>query len=335
MTILLTGATGFVGRNLLLSLLKEKKYDAIFLPVRDVSKLKEQLRQEGYDSVPPEVKAFRSEADDWKLNEDAARATHVVHAAGVIFARTRVEYWQTNTEGTLRLFRALKNPSQIVVLSSLAAAGPSSAKHVRREEQAEAPVTWYGQSKLEMERQLAQEFSGWPYICLRPPMIFGARDHATLPLFKMVKKPIHFKAGFRTKQYSVLAVDDLSKAILVALNSPLPQKGQSYFVAHREVITDKDLLRKAASVCGQPSRILAVPQTVLKLASRLIDSIPTWRTTIPSLSVDRAKEIWPNRWVVSTEKFEKDFGWSAQISFTDALRQTREWYLQSGQLPSH
>jgi dTDP-D-glucose 4,6-dehydratase len=121
----------------------------------------------------------------------------------------------------------------------------------------------------------------------------------------------------------------------VALNSPLPQKGQSYFVAHREVITDKDLLRKAASVCGQPSRILAVPQTVLKLASRLIDSIPTWRTTIPSLSVDRAKEIWPNRWVVSTEKFEKDFGWSAQISFTDALRQTREWYLQSGQLPSH
>lgn len=40
-------------------------------------------------------------------------------------------------------------------------------------------------------------------------MIFGARDHATLPLFKMVHKPVHFKAGFNTKYYSVLSVEDL------------------------------------------------------------------------------------------------------------------------------
>lgn len=92
-----------------------------------------------------------------------------------------------------------------------------------------------------------------------------------------------------------------------------------YFVAHNAVITDRDLLRSVAEVCGCKSRVLAVPQWALKLASHMVDSIPTWRTTIPSLSVDRAKEIWPDRWVVSSASFEKDFGWTARMPFREAL----------------
>ncbi len=330
MTLLITGATGFVGRNLLLKVLEQKQYETVWVPVRSLKKFREQMAQEGFADLPPALRAFEGDAGNWNLG-DAAQADHIVHSAGVIFARTREEYWETNVEGTLRLFRALKSPKKTVVLSSLAAAGPSSPESPRLEGQVESPVTWYGQSKLEMERRLVNEFGSWPYLCLRPPMIFGPRDHATLPLFKMVTKPVHFKAGFNTKYYSVLSVEDLADAILAVLDKPMPKR-RTYFVAHNEVITDRDLLRCAAEVCGRPSRVVAVPQWALKLASRLIDSIPTWRTTIPSLSVDRAKEIWPDRWVVSSDAFEKDFGWSAQMPFPEALRQTREWYIRSGQL---
>lgn len=329
MDLLLTGCTGFVGRNLLLSVLRSKRYAKIYLPVRSRDKLKQQLVQDGYPEMPKEIHAIESSASDWRLG-DAASAEHVVHSAGVIFARTKPEYWDTNTEGTIRLFKALKAPKKIVVLSSLAAAGPSREGEPREESQKESPVTWYGQSKLEMEQRLAAEFGHLPYVCLRPPMIFGPRDHATLPLFKMVRKPVHFKAGFRTKRYSVLSVEDLCEAILTALDKPAPRR--IYFVAHRDVITDRELLKDAASVCGQRSRIVAVPQWALKLASRLVDHIPTWRTTIPSLSVDRAKEIWPDRWVVNSSAFEKDFGWVARQPFRQALERTRDWYLQSGQL---
>lgn len=331
MKLLLTGSTGFVGRNFLLTLLEKNAYETIYLPVRSVAKLKEQFVQEGYSELPASVRAFEGDASDWNLGE-AASAEHVVHAAGVIFARTQAEYRETNTEGTIRLFKSLRNPERVVVLSSLAAAGPSSAAQARREDQVESPVTWYGQSKLEMERRLAKEFPTSPYICLRPPMIFGPRDHATLPLFKMVGKPVHFKAGFYTKHYSVLSVDDLSEAIVAALGRPFPKNGRAYFVAHSQVITDRELLREAAKVCGQPSRVLAVPQWILKLVSQVVDNIPTWRTTIPTLSVDRAKEIWPTRWVVCSDSFEADFHWSARIPFPDALRQTRDWYIKSGQL---
>ncbi len=331
MELLLTGATGFVGRNFLLSILKLKKYSRIFAPVRDPERLRGLLKQDGLSNLPPELEIIRASAQDWNLGP-AANVEHVVHAAGVIFARTREEYWDTNVEGTVRLLKALRNPAQVVVLSSLAAAGPSRAGAPRLESDSASPVTWYGQSKLEMEKRIREEFPKVPCICLRPPMIFGPRDHATLPLFKMVRKPVHFKAGFRTKYYSILSVEDLVAGIERALESPAIAGMRTYFIAHPEVITDRQLLAGAAQVCGTTSRVLAVPQFLLKAASRVVDHIPTWRTTIPSLSVDRAKEIWPDHWVVSSQAFERDFGWRASVPFLESLKRTRDWYIRTGQL---
>ena len=330
MRLLLTGSTGFVGRNFLLGALASGRYDKIYLPVRSLTKFRAQMKQD--DLAPhPALHPFESSAENWNLG-DAAQAEHVVHGAGVIFARTWPEYSDTNVQGTVRLFEALKKPQKVVVLSSLAAAGPNATALARVERDTSAPVTWYGKSKLEMERVLAERFSHVPYLLLRPPMIFGPRDHATLPLFKMVRKPVHFKAGFTRKYYSVLSVEDLAEAIGMALEKPWAGNGRVYYVAHPDSITDRQLLQDAASVCGRPSRILSVPQPLLKLASRLIDTIPTWRTTIPSLSVDRAKEIWPNRWVVSATAFERDFGWGARVPFKESLDRTRAWYLRTGQL---
>ncbi len=331
MKLLITGVTGFVGRNILLEALQQKQYEKIYLPVRSAAKLRQQLEQEGFATLPEQVQPIESSALHWNLGE-AATSEHVIHAAGVIFARTREEYWDTNVEGTLRLFRELKNPTKVVVLSSLAAAGPCEGEAARKEGEVDSPVTWYGRSKMEMEQRLAQEFGSVPYVSLRPPMIFGPRDAATLPLFKMVRKPIHFKAGLHTKYYSFLSVEDLVAAVFMALSKPLAPGKRTYYVAHGTVVTDRELLKAAAEACGRPSRVLPVPQWALKLASRMVDSIPTWRATIPSLSVDRAKEIWPQRWVASSEAFERDYDWSARTNFNDSLRNTREWYVQSGQL---
>jgi len=68
------------------------------------------------------------------------------------------------------------------------------------------------------------------------------------------------------------------------------------------------------------------------MASKVIDTIPTWRASIPTLSVDRAKEIWPNRWVVSPSSFEDKFGWRAKEEFLPALKATRDWYVKTNQL---
>ncbi len=332
MKLLITGSTGFVGRNYLLSALASGKYQTIYLPVRSTAKLAKQFEEDGFPSIPSSIRVLEGSLSEVDFGE-AAFSDHVVHSAGVIFARSQKEYFETNVAGTLRLFESLDPKAKIVVLSSLAAAGPSGSAP-RSESDAEAPLTWYGKSKLEMEKKLREDFSDRAYICLRPPMIFGPRDHATLPLFKMVQKPVHFKPGFKDKVFSVLSVDDLSRAIQAALDGKFQAGKRAYYVAHSQTITDRDILREAARACSVKSRIWVVPQGLLRLVSQVIDTIPTWRTTIPTLSVDRAKEIWPDRWEVNSKAFERDFVWSAKTSFRDSVQSSRDWYVRTRQIPA-
>lgn len=334
MKLLLTGATGFVGRNLLLKALAEKRYDEIILPVRSPQKLLEQFQFDGFDAIPPTVRLIVGAAPDWNLS-GVGPVEHVVHSAGVLAGRHLDEYVRTNVEGTSSLLRQLEDPKKIVVLSSLAAAGPCGADELCKLENGEpTPVTWYGHSKLQMERMLAREFAHLPYVCLRPPMVLGARDQASLPLFKMVRGPVRFKPGFRSKHYSFIGVGDLVNAIFAALDGKdwdtLEQR--IFFVGHSAPITDRELIASAAVALARKGVLLCLPQSFLKVVSRIVESVEPWRKAIPNLSADRAKEIWPDRWVISSEAFQKRFGWRPTQDIRTVLKETGDWYVRTGQL---
>ncbi len=334
MRLLLTGATGFVGRNVLLTALREARYTEILVPVRSREKLRAQFLGDGFDTVPSIVTPIITSAPDWKL-DGIGKVDHVIHSAGVIFARTREEYFRTNVEGTLSLLRKLEKPGRVLLLSSQAAAGPCRGTRTLKEGDPESPLTWYGESKLEMERLVAAEFPLLDYLSLRPPMIFGPRDQATLPLFKMVRRPLHFKPGFRSKYYSYVSVQDLVTAIFAALDSTVDFRGlpsRYFFVAQDHPISDRQLLTWSAEASGRRGFVLSIPQPLLWGISRVIDTVPTWRATIPNLSVDRAKEIWPDRWVCSSAAFQQKFKWKPVDDLKATLKATREWYVKTGQL---
>jgi nucleoside-diphosphate-sugar epimerase len=337
MKLLLTGATGFVGRNLLLELLREKKYETIYTPVRSAEKLKEQLKQEGISECPKQIEVLPMEAPSWDFSR-LIDVNHVVHGAGVLFGNSLEDYSRTNTDGTMALLKTLPASDKTIILSSQAASGPcGETKLFKTELEQDSPVTWYGASKLQMEQRVQKEFSERGIIFLRPPMILGPRDTATLPLFKMAKGWVQFKPGFREKYYSFVAVQDLVKAILAALESPQDFRDldqRKFFVASNKAITDLDLISTAAKVMNREDRILRVPQPLIWGVSQIVGNIPSLSKAIPNLSKDRAKEIWPNRWVVSCQKFESQFGWSAQVDLTTTLRETFDWYVKSGQLSS-
>jgi len=335
MKLLLTGSTGFVGRNLLLELLQQKKYETIYLPVRSESKLKDQLQKEGISELPREVNLLKMEAPHWDFSE-LKEVDHVVHSAGVLSGNSLEDYSQTNTEGTLRLMRTLKSPSKIVVLSSQAASGPcADNQKCKTEADPDSPVTWYGTSKLEMENQVEKEFSGQRFVFLRPTMILGPRDSATLPLFKMAGGAIQFKPGFQTKYYSFVAVQDLVHAILRVLENPVDLRTlnqRKFFVASDKVISDTELITTAVEVMNRPARLLKIPQPVIWGISQVVGNVPALSKAIPNLSKDRAKEIWPDKWVVSARSFEETFDWKATTKLKSSLTETFEWYKRTGQL---
>ena len=140
---LLTGSTGFVGSHVAVEL---RRRGASILPLfrRPVVG----VTFEGWDfsySVQADL------TDESKLRSACEQAEVVLHVAGLTKGRNEREYMEVNAEGTRRLARAAASanprPSRFVLVSSLAAAGPSGDRP-RVESDPCAPVSAYGRSKL-------------------------------------------------------------------------------------------------------------------------------------------------------------------------------------------
>ncbi len=337
MELLITGSTGFVGRNLLLRLLAEERWNRwgkIILPVRDPEKLRVQLAGEGIEISAPggRLQICQVSGDAWEL-PPSIRPDLVIHAAGRLFGRDRKEYFKTNVEGGLNLAAQLPEGTRMILLSSLAAGGPTpDGGEARIIGDEDVPVSFYGASKLAMEREL-RAMLGERLLVLRPPMVLGPRDAATLPLFQMAGGWLRVKPGFAPKQYSWIAVDDLCEAILIAASSPWPRnQSRLFYLASGGVITDTQLLETAAEVIGCKGVTLPLPQALIQVVALVLDSVPSWRGAVPSLGRDRVKEILPNRWVADGRDFSEKFKWQPGRDLSKTLEETAKWLREQGKI---
>ena len=320
--VLLTGATGFVGRNLLLH--EIARGSRILAVVRDAEKLRSQLAFEGLNNAA--VETLPTDPALWPRIEP----THAVLAAGVLFGRTEADYRSVNVDWTLQILAAIPKTCATVVLSSQSAGGPTPpGLPSRREEHEDQPVTWYGRSKLALEREI--HTTGRQLAVLRPPMILGPRDSATLPLFRMAAGRLRPKPGLQTKMFSFLDVRDLLTAIDASWESGF--SGAAY-VASNELLSDADLVAAAAALVGVEGVSLPIPHLAIRAASLLIDAVPSLREANPSLTRDRVREILHDRWVVSPARFEQSTGWRAKHSAREALAEACAFYRREGRLPS-
>jgi nucleoside-diphosphate-sugar epimerase len=323
MSLLLTGATGFLGRNLLLRALSEGQ--EVLTAVRNPDKLRQQLQFEEID--PRRIQLLSALPNRWpRISPNKA-----ILGGGVLFERNRRDYFCTNVDWTLATLRALPPECRTVVISSQSAGGPTpDGKAARSEEDPDAPITWYGESKLAMERAISDEFPDRPITILRPPMILGPRDTATLPLFRMARGPLRIKPGLRKKSYSFIAVEDLVTAIFLALESASFPKAS--YVAFPHTTTDWQLITAAAAACHSKGMTVPVPHLVVRILSAIVDTIPSLRAKAPSLTRDRTREIWPNRWVVDGSKFSRLTGWRASTTLSEALQAAQSYYVREGKL---
>jgi len=330
MELLLTGSTGFVGRNFLLRLASEPRWSRIILLVRDPEKLRAQMAGEGI--ADSRMLPWRVSDDLWQLPPGAAPDL-AIHAAGLLFGRRREDYFETNVEGSLRLAAQLPRTCRMILLSSLAAGGPTPAgSGSRTMDHQDKPVSWYGASKLTLERELRNRL-GRRLFVLRPPMVLGPRDSATVPLFNMARGAVRIKPGFAKKHYSWIEVGALCDAILAAAANPgESERHGPLYLGATGTITDEELIGTAAEVIGSRGITLPVPQAVIRIASLAVDAVPAWRSAAPSLGIDRVREILPNRWVCDATPFRNAFGWNQKKSLRETLSETATWLKTQGQL---
>ena len=332
MELLLTGSTGFVGRNLISKIVRDTSWQRIILPVRDPEKLKAQLAEEGI-AADGRLIICRVSGNFWEIPE-GVRPDLVIHSAGLLFGRSKEAFYQTNVEGSIRLVSQLPHAARVIVLSSLAARGPTPSDEEKGMHRLlDRPVSFYGASKLSMERELRNRL-GSRLLILRPPMVLGPRDSATLPLFKMASGSVRIKPGFFPKYYSWIAVDDLCEAILKAASAAPAgwQRHDPYHLTSGGIITDSELIAVAGEVLGIRGVTVRLPHAAIIMASFVMDAVPFWRDIVPSLGRDRLRELLPNQWVCDRSSFANHFDWQPRRNLRETLAEAAEWCKGQGKI---
>lgn len=140
-------------------------------------------------------------------------ADYVFHLAGCLRSAQREDFWRVNVgglESLLKCCAGMVDPPRVVIVSSLAAAGPSRGRP-RTEADPPQPVSDYGRSKLDAERLAADYAHQVPITIVRPPIVLGEGDTMGLKMFVSVARwGIHLHPTLKRTEYSVIHVADLT-----------------------------------------------------------------------------------------------------------------------------
>jgi nucleoside-diphosphate-sugar epimerase len=335
-SVLVTGASGFIGRHLARRLIE--RGDRVSCVVRATSPIDE-LRSSG-------ARLIVGDATDRAGMERAlaeSRAGVVFHLAGLLKAVRTADFARVNAGGVESVAAACAGRAGrplLVVVSSLAAAGPCAGDQPRVEGDSPAPVSAYGRSKLAGELAAARHAGEMEITIVRPPIVFGPGDRGVLEMFRPIAHTgLHVVPGSMERRVSLIHVADLVELLLLAAGKgerlrPDGAPGQGiYFVAADQDPTYAELGQAIARAMGKKrATVVHVPGPLVRLVGRCGDALGRVRQRPGWVNSDKMAEALAGSWMCSSAKARTRLGWSPAATLAERLRETAQWYRQAGWL---
>lgn len=324
MRVLVTGASGFVGRWLVDRMVE--RGDEVHALVRTTSKTNE---------INPGAKQVTGDICDPASLTDRVRGCDVVfHLAGIRRASTRREFFDVNAEGTRHICEAIglmDTPARLVLAGSLAATGPAREGRPVNEQDPLRPFEWYGESKAEAERILAEYDGKLPWTVIRPPRILGAGDRENLAFFKLVARGVRLKIGGGPCPMSMVDVADVVDGLLLLAEKD-EAVGEAFFISADEQLTLGDLLDAAAQALEVELRTLYLPRPVLWSLAYMADAFSMATGKRLPLNRKLARQLTAPSWACSNQKARETLGYRPKVSLVDAVKTSALWYREQGLL---
>lgn len=248
MKVLITGATGFIGKHLVKHLYQDKQYEISCL-IRNPQKA-QFLNDLGVTIIYADINAPNSFNTIPKQQFDI-----LFHCAAHVNFKERELLFKTNVNGTENICAlALKlNVKKLIYPSSVAVVSGNPLSPLI-EDLPYSATNAYGESKIEAEKIVINYRSkGLPSVILRPCMIYGEDEPHALPgLFKILKYRLFpFINGGNSKLHLVY-IENVIEAMLYAITHDNMLQG-TYFVADNEVLTVKEIFTIFCQAIGAPS----------------------------------------------------------------------------------
>jgi nucleoside-diphosphate-sugar epimerase len=285
MKVLVTGATGFVGRAAVAAL--KANGDEVFAAIRAESG----TAGDAAPPFPPSVTVVRhgdlAEPINWQPL--LAGIDAVVHLAGIAHAGPGIpaeRYERVNHSATAALAAAARaaGVARFVFVSSIRAQTGPAAGHTVSEREEPEPTDPYGRSKLAAERAVAA--SGVPFTILRPVLVYGPGVKGNLrALMQLAALPVPLPFGALTARRSLLSLANLTGAIAFVLRHG-GCSGKTYVVADPGPLTLGEIVTALRHGIGRRPGLVGVPPALLRLALTTLGRGANWEQLNGSLVAD-------------------------------------------------
>ncbi len=297
-TLALTGATGFVG-GACVELFRERGAEVRAL-VRNPSRLGE--HSDKLETVEGDLE------NDAAIERFVDGVDVVVHCAGLTHARRDADYRHVNVVGAETVARAARRAgARLVHLSSLSAREPH--------------LSPYAASKRQSEDAVGDA------VILRLPAIYGPRDMATLPYFKLIRMGLAPEPATKDPaRASILHVHDAARAILAAIETP-PAAG--VYEVEDDAPSGRswtEIGTTLGAVLGKRPRRLRAPRAIIAgwhgldiAAARALGRTP-----------GQVNECFHTDWVARAPLFGAATGWRAETPLEEGFAKTARWYQKNG-----
>jgi len=322
MKILITGATGFIGRHLVQALIQEG---------RDVRCLVRGTSTKGnFKNLDLEL-IYGDLLDKHSLKEAVKGINVIYHLGGEVYSPRVENYYNVNIQGTKNLLDACLDVAieRFIFFSSISAMGPNqNHKKPLEEEDPYNPISPYGISKYQCEQfisSFSQKFK-LPVIIIRPPVVYGPginNSSRVLSLLRMVRKGKIIIPGDGKQRISLCYIKNLIDGILLT-------EKKAHLILNKYILTDQraynynEIIDTIAKEMKIKLSKFYVPQVVIQKSICFIQLFRRLLGLPPSVNLARLEEG-THSWECDISKAKKELGYHPKIEIEEGLKTTIQW----------
>lgn len=310
MTILVTGARGFVGTAVRQALRRRGS------SVRLATRLPIVV-----DGVEATAVGEIDGATDW--TQALAGVSTVIHLAARVHVMRETsadgpaEFRRVNVRGSVRLacMAAALGVRRLVYVSSIKVNGEATTGRAFTPSDPPRPVDPYGVSKWEAEQALARVAAetGLEVVVVRPPLVYGAGVRGNfLRLMRLASLGAPLPLGAVRNLRSLVFVRNLADALVMCAAHP-DAPGQTFLVSDGHDLSTTDLFERLARALGCRSRLFPVPSALVSLVGQWTGRSAEVERVFGSLQVDSSSLC-------------RALGWTPPHTVDDGLKETATWF---------
>lgn len=287
MKILITGASGFIGK----ALIKKLSDQGHIVGSLDRQKDNTELKGEAYDC----------------LIHLAGRA----HVLNEIAKDAYQAFKEANVDFTLKIAKLAKELKikKFIFISSIGVNGNQSFNHAFTEADTPNPHSFYAKTKWEAELALKAIFSNsdTKLTIIRPPLVYGPYPKGNFKtLWSICRYPLPLPFGMTNNERSMISIDNLCNFIGLCCTHPAASD-QTFLISDDHDISLTELVSTIRKTLGRHPCLLPIPSSILKTLFTLIGKSSLNEQLLGNLRID-------------TSKAKSLLDWKPTISFEEGIK---------------